>query len=103
MRDQAPQFAAAGCSIVGISFDSPEDNAAFRAAHQFPFDLLSDEDQTIGRDYDVRRSSDDPFVDYPKRISYLIDPDGLIAKSYEVDDPAGHGAEVLVDLAALQS
>ncbi len=48
-------------------------------------------------------SADDPFVDYPQRISYLIDPDGMIAKAYEVSDPAGHGAEVLTDLAALQS
>ena len=49
------------------------------------------------------RPADDPFADYPKRISYLIDPNGTIAMTYEVNDPAGHGAEVLADLAALQS
>jgi peroxiredoxin Q/BCP len=89
--------------VVGISFDSPEDNAAFRSKFDFPFDLLSDQDRSIGTVYGVLRSHDDPFADYPKRISYLIDPEGTIAKAYEVSDPAGHGTEVLVDLAALQS
>lgn len=103
MRDQAQKYADADCRVVGISFDTPEENAAFRTAEDFPFDLLSDGDRTIGAAYDVLRPPDDPFADYPQRISYLIDPDGVIAKSYEVTDPSGHAAEVLVDLAALES
>lgn len=103
MRDQAQQFSDAGCVVVGISFDSETDNAAFRSKFDFPFDLLSDPTKTVGTAYDVLRDADDPFADYPKRISYLIDPDGTIAKAYEVSDPAGHGAEVLADLEALQS
>lgn len=96
-------YADAGCRVVGISFDTPEDNAAFRSAQSFPFDLLSDTDRVIGNAYDVLREPDDPFAGYPQRISYLIDPDGIIAKSYEVADPSGHATEVLADLAALQS
>jgi peroxiredoxin len=37
------------------------------------------------------------------RISYLIDPEGRVAKAYEVSDPAGHPAEVLDDLRELAS
>lgn len=103
MRDQAQNYEAADCTIIGISFDTPEDNSAFRVKFDLPFDLLSDHDRSIGTAYDVLRPSDDPFADYPKRISYLIDPNGTIAKAYEVSDPAGHGAEVLTDLAALTS
>lgn len=103
LRDQAPHFSDAGCRVVGISFDTPEDNAAFRAKFDFPFDLLCDTDRSVGTTYDVLRDADDPFADYPQRISYLINPEGMIAKAYEVSDPSGHGAEVLVDLAALQS
>jgi peroxiredoxin Q/BCP len=88
--------------VLGISFDAPEDNAAFRDKHSFPFRLLSDTTKTVGATYEVLRDAGDPFADYPKRISYLIDPDGMIAKSYEVSDPGGHGAEVLTDLEALQ-
>ena len=103
LRDQAQRYTDAGCRIVGISFDIPADNAAFRMKFDFPFDLLSDSGRTVGAAYDALRADDDPFADYPRRISYLIDPEGFIAKTYEVGDPSGHAAEVLVDLAALQS
>lgn len=36
------------------------------------------------------------------RISYLIDPDGVITNHYEVSDPAGHAGVVLADLEANQ-
>ena len=101
MRDQAQQFQEAGCRIFGISFDTPADNAAFKDKFGFPFQLLSDEDKAIGTSYEVLREPDDPFADFPQRISYLIDPDGVIQKSYAVSDPAGHAGEVLADLAAL--
>lgn len=52
--------------------------------------------------YDVLRDPSDKFANYPQRISYLIDPDGLIVKSYEVSNPGGHSAAVLADLAAAQ-
>lgn len=100
LRDQAQQFADAGCAVLGISFDGPEDNKAFRDEHDFPFPLLSDADKSVGAAYDVLRDPDDAFAAYPNRISYLIDGEGAIVKAYEVTDPAGHAAEVLVDLAA---
>lgn len=46
------------------------------------------------------RDPDDAFADYPKRISYLVDGEGRIVKTYDVTDPAGHAAAVLADLAA---
>lgn len=88
--------------MLGISFDSPEDNEAFRSDLDFPFTLLSDADRSVGSAYDALRDADEAYADYPRRISYLIDPDGIVAKTYEVEDPGGHAAEVLVDLAALQ-
>jgi peroxiredoxin len=50
----------------------------------------------------VVRDADDPYPDFPKRISYLIDPDGVIRRSYEVTDVDGHADAVLADLATLQ-
>lgn len=88
--------------MLGISFDTPEDNEAFRSEFDFPFALLSDADRAVGAAYDAVRDAGDPYADYPRRISYLIDPGGAVAKTYEVEDPGGHAAEVLVDLAALQ-
>ena len=42
-------------------------------------------------------------VNFAKRYSYLIDPDGIIAKSYEVTDVNAHAETVLSDLRALQA
>ncbi len=101
MRDQAQKFADAGCAVYGISFDSPADNGQFRTSNDFPFSLLSDESKEVGAAYEAIRDADDPFANFPKRVSYLIDADGAIRKSYDVSDPAGHAGEVLADLEAL--
>ena len=102
MRDQAQQYEEAGCTILGISFDSPEENKAFRDTFDFPFSLLCDEDRSVGAFSEAQRDPADPFADFAQRISYLIDPEGTIQKAYAVNDPAGHAGEVLADLAALK-
>jgi peroxiredoxin len=42
-------------------------------------------------------------ISFSKRLSFLIDPDGIIRKSYEVADIPAHPAEVLADLYELQN
>jgi peroxiredoxin len=84
--------------VLGASFDQPQDNLAFAEAEGFGFRLLSDVDRSVGRAYDAARPDDDPFVSLPLRVSYLIDPDGTVRKSYDVTDTAGHAAQVLADL-----
>lgn len=64
--------------------------------------MLSDTDRTVGAAYQVTRDGDDPFADYPNRISYLLDPRGIVVRAYEVSDPAGHAVEVIADLEAAQ-
>ncbi len=88
--------------MFGISFDTPADNKAFRDANDFPFRLLSDADRSVGTAYGVVREADDPYADYPKRIAYLIDPEGTVAAADEVTDPAGYAAVALASLAAAQ-
>lgn len=102
LRDQAQNFADADCTVIGISFDTPEDNKTFRAANDFPFPLLSDPDKSIGTEYQVLRDPSEPYADFPQRHSYLIDPQGTIVKAYDVTDPGGHASAVLADLAAAQ-
>ena len=57
----------------------------------------------MGRAYDAARPDDDPLASLPRRVSYLIDPDGVIRRSYHVTDTAGHAAEVLADLEQLRT
>ena len=90
------------CEILGISFDASEANKAFREKYDFPFRLLSDYDEQVGVKYETRDPGTDK-VSFAKRLSYLIDPDGIIRKSYEVSDIPAHPAEVLADLHELQT
>ncbi len=89
--------------MLGASFDTIEENRAFAEAENFGFRLLSDVDRTVGRVYGAARGDDDPLASLPKRVSYLIDPDGMIRRVYAVSDTAGHAAEVIVDLEQLRA
>jgi thioredoxin-dependent peroxiredoxin len=87
--------------VLGASFDTVEDNRAFAETEHFGFRLLSDVDRKVGRAYEANRPDADPLASLPLRVSYLIDPAGVIRRSYTVSDTAGHAAEVLADLARL--
>lgn len=57
----------------------------------------------MGHLYQVARSPDDQYAPFPRRISYLIGPDGVIRRAYAVADVAGHADQVLHDLADLRA
>ena len=80
--------------ILGASFDTPEENRVFQEKFSFPYDLLSDPDQVAGAAYGAIQEG----MPYPARISYLIDPNGQIAKVYGNVVPADHPDQVLADL-----
>lgn len=83
--------------VLGVSFDSVEDNARFAEKFSFPFSLLCDTSREMGIAYGA---ADDASARAPRRISYLIGPDGTVLKAYPKVAPAGHPAEVLDDIAA---
>jgi thioredoxin-dependent peroxiredoxin len=87
--------------VLGASFDTVDDNRRFAAEQHFPFRLLSDHDRTVGRAYDVVRPAGDQYEAYARRFSFLINPDGIIVRIYDVADVKGHADEVLADLARL--
>jgi len=85
------------CVVLGASFDDTSANKAFREKYDFPFRLLSDWDEQVGVTYEVRDPGTEK-VKFAKRIAYLIDPDGVIRKSYEVGDVNAFAGQVLADL-----
>jgi len=97
-RDRIQDFSSRNAVIVGVSCDSPAENRAFRGKFDFPFDLLCDEDRSVSMRYGAAESADQ---EYPKRISYLIDPEGRIVRVYGNVVPAEHPAEVLAALEEL--
>ena len=87
--------------IVGISFDTPEENRGFAEQHGFPFRLLSDVDRSVGALYETVRAPEESSPDFAKRRTYLIDPDGVVRKAYRVTDIPAHPGQVLDDFRQL--
>ena len=80
--------------ILGVSFDTEDDNRAFKEKYDFPYDLLTDAQKSMSIAYGAADSDSAR----PSRVSVLISPDGKVAASYEVVDKAEHPNEVLADL-----
>lgn len=78
--------------MLGISTDTPADNLAFKQKEQFPFPLLCDIDGKIAYAYGAAG-----FVRafMANRISYIIDENGIISKSFSKVVPASHADELL--------
>ena len=88
--------------ILGASFDPPEENLAFAQNNHFAFRLLSDVDRAVGAAYGTRKAEDEPNPQYARRLTFLIDPEGVVRRTYEVTDREAHAGEVLADLRRLK-
>jgi peroxiredoxin Q/BCP len=99
-RDNIYAFKAIDAAVVGISIDDVESHKEFSDKYKLPFTILADEDSTTARDYGVLR--DYKLIKLASRQSFLIDPEGKIAKHYDDVDPDKHTDEVLADIKAFQ-
>lgn len=94
-RDQIQEFDAKDVQLLGISFDTVPDNAAFAKKFNFNFPLLSDTSREVGLAYGAAEEAD---AQYAKRVSFLIGPDGTVKKTYPKVNAATHPQEILKDL-----
>jgi peroxiredoxin Q/BCP len=95
-RDNIYAFKAIGATVVGISVDDVDSHKKFSDKYKLPFTILADTDGSTAEAYGVLR--DYKLMKIASRQSFVIDPDGNIAKHYEDVDPDEHTNEVLVDL-----
>jgi peroxiredoxin Q/BCP len=98
-RDNIFAYEDMGAAVIGVSLDDVESQAAFAEKYSLPFPLLSDAQQVVAERYGVLTSFGAMTV--ANRETFLINPEGKIAKHYASVDPAAHSAEVLADLKAL--
>ncbi len=84
--------------IVGVSFDPPAANAAWRADEGFAYELWSDLDRTLAMTYGAASSSS---TAYASRVTVLLDENGDLALTYAISDLGTHPREVLEDCQAL--
>ncbi len=78
-------------SILGVSSDSTLSHKQFAIKYNLPFILLSDPQKEIIKMYEA----DGLFT---KRITYLIDKNGIIIKIYPQVNPSSHASELINDL-----
>ncbi len=75
-RDAYSDFAAAGAAVFGVSGDSAESHAAFKAANSLPFPLLVDEGNAVREEYGI---PSDLFGALKGRQTYVIGTDGVVS------------------------
>lgn len=104
IRDNFPAFKKLKCTVLGISIDTEKSHKKFEEKYKLPFTLLADTDHTVVTAYGVwgRKKFMGREYDGTLRTSFLINPEGKIAKVYENVKPALHAEEVLADLKLLQ-
>jgi peroxiredoxin Q/BCP len=98
-RDNLFAFRKLGAEIVGVSLDDVDSHREFAEKYHLPFTLLSDPEGQTAISYGVLKKLGP--VSFARRESFLIGPDGKVAKHYADVDPEGHSQQVLADLESL--
>ncbi|MDB5182586.1 MAG: bcp [Candidatus Saccharibacteria bacterium] len=102
-RDAIAEYGNA--EVVGISKDNVRSHKKFADKHKLNFTLLSDQDHTTIQAFGAwqpKKFMGREFMGI-MRNTYLINPEGKIAKSYESVTPESHAGEIISDLKELQA
>jgi thioredoxin-dependent peroxiredoxin len=99
LRDGFSSLQEAGVVIYGISLDPMEKLKKFKAEYRLPFELISDGDKTIARAFHTLAL----LGLYTERKTFIIDPEGRIAKIFETVDTKKHDREVLEAVTRLKA
>jgi peroxiredoxin Q/BCP len=91
-RDVVKEFTAKNAVVLGISKDSAASHQKFIQKYNLNFPLLSDDSKKVIQLYGAQGTLG------TKRITYLIDPGGIIRKIYLQVDPVAHPAEIIKDI-----
>lgn len=96
-RDHIQQFANANTVILGVSRDSLRKHENFKAKQSFPFELLSDEDESLCRQFDVIKLKKLYGKEYMgiDRSTFLINTEGLLVQEWRSVRVKGHVQAVL--------
>ncbi|ABE49454.1 peroxiredoxin [Methylobacillus flagellatus] len=100
-RDDLFQLEKLGAKVIGISVDDPESHAKFADKYSLPFPLLSDSDGKVADSYGALTNLG--IIKIAKRYTFLIDPQGNIAKTYLKVDTSRHSQEIIDDLKQLKT
>lgn len=96
-RDNLLKFSGIKARVFGISVDPVKSHKKFVEKYALPFTLLSDEAKVVVNAYGVWAKKKFMGREYDGilRTTFLINPEGYIAKIFEKVKPEGHAEEVL--------
>lgn len=102
-RDNFTPLKQAGIAVLGVSVDPVKKHIKFAEKYSLPFTLLSDENKGVVEKYGVWGKKKFMGREYmgTNRVTFLINPQGKIAKVYESVKPDRHAEEILEDLKEL--
>ena len=99
-RDNIFAFRERDAVILGISLDDVASHEEFAEKYSLPFPLLADTEAEVAEKYGVVRNLG--ITKLAKRQTFLIDPEGRVAKHYDKVDVDTHSKTILDDLDHLQ-
>lgn len=96
-RDNYQKFARLGVQIFGVSRDTLKSHENFKAKYEFPFELLSDPDETLCKIFDVIKMKNmyGKQVRGIERSTFLIDEKGVLRREWRKVKVADHVDDVL--------
>lgn len=103
-RDAAPDFSKVDAQVLGVSRDSVAKHDKFKAKYDLNFPLLSDVDGKVCEAYGTWIEKSMYGVKYMgvERATFLIDPEGRLARVWRKVKVKGHVEEVLAAIAELR-
>lgn len=99
-RDNIFAYRELGAVILGVSVDDVASHKAFSEEHSLPFPILADSAKKTATAYGTL-TTHAVYGEFAQRDTFIIDPEGRVAKHYVKVDPKGHSEIVLADLRQL--
>jgi len=99
-RDDFKLLENLGAQVVGVSIDDSFSHNKFAEKYNLPFSLLSDASGEVASLYGALNNF--LVIKLAKRYTYLINPQGKIAKIYLSVDTSKHSQEIIEDLKKLK-
>ena len=93
-NDRYQRFRDAGYEVIGVSVDTTEKNDEFRSECGLDFPLVSDTDTSLTTGLDLMKDYGE-FGTFARRVTYLLDDEGVVQQVWDVEDAAAHPQEVL--------
>jgi peroxiredoxin Q/BCP len=93
-NDRYQRFRDAGYEVVGISIDTSDANSEFKNECGLDFPIVSDEGAVLTKELDLMKQYGEHGI-FARRMTYLLDADGVVQRVWEVGEIGGHPEEVL--------